>query len=248
MTALLEVDALSKRFGGLLAVGGVSFAIDEGEIVSLIGPNGAGKTTAFNCITGLIPATSGDIRLGGVSIKGFAPHRIARAGIARTFQNIRLFSYMTAVDNVMVGEHWRLRSRVWQTVLKTPRSRAEEREAEGRALHLLGELGLDPYRDVFAHNLPHGLQRRLEIARALSGRPRLLLLDEPAAGLNTQEKKDLMGTISQLRQGGLTILLIEHDMRLVMEVSDRVIVLDHGETIAAGPPTDVRRDPRVVEA
>jgi branched-chain amino acid transport system ATP-binding protein len=246
--ALLEVDRIVKRFGGLLAVNDVSFEVDTGEIVSMIGPNGAGKTTAFNCITGLYPLSDGDVRFDGVSLMGMPPHRITRLGIARTFQNIRLFSYMTAVDNVMVGEHVRMHSKVWDDLLHTRKARKEERAVEGRALATLRRLGLERYADVYARNLPYGLQRRLEIARALASGPKLLLLDEPAAGLNPNEKVELMGVISGLRDAGLTIFLIEHDMRVVMGISDRIVVLDYGEKIAEGTPTEVRENPRVIDA
>jgi branched-chain amino acid transport system ATP-binding protein len=246
--ALLELDHVTKRFGGLLAVSNVTFGLDKGEILSMIGPNGAGKTTAFNCITGLFPITSGSIKLDGESIAGIPPHRITKLGVARTFQNIRLFNYMTAVDNVMVGAHWWMKEKVWDGALQTGRARREERSVEQRALELLDLLGLSRYAGSYAREMPYGLQRRLEIARALATRPRLLLLDEPAAGLNTQEKRELMQLISQLRSEGLTILLIEHDMRLVMEVSDRIVVLDHGELIAEGSPADVRKNPKVIEA
>ena len=246
--ALLEVHGIVKQFGGLLAVNDVSFDVGEGEIVSMIGPNGAGKTTAFNCITGLYPLTGGAVVFDGVSLAGMPPHRITRLGITRTFQNIRLFSYMTAVDNVMVGEHCRMSAHVWDALLKTPKARAEERAVEARALATLRRLGLERYADVYARNLPYGLQRRLEIARALASNPKLLLLDEPAAGLNPNEKVELMGVISQLRSQGLTIFLIEHDMRVVMGISDRIVVLDHGEKIAEGSPQDVRHDRRVIEA
>ena len=246
--ALLEVDALRKVFGGLAAVDDLSFDVGEGEIVSMIGPNGAGKTTAFNCITGLYPLTSGAVRFDGISISGLPPHRITRLGIARTFQNIRLFSYMTVIENVMVGEHVRMRAKVWDAIFRTPRAREEERQVAAHAHELLRGLGLAEYADMYARNLPYGLQKRLEIARALASRPRLLLLDEPAAGLNPQEKRALMEVISRLRAGGLTVFLIEHDMRLVMGISDRIVVLDYGEKIAEGKPTDVRNDPRVVEA
>jgi branched-chain amino acid transport system ATP-binding protein len=246
--ALLEIDHIGKRFGGLLAVNDVSFSVDSGEIVSMIGPNGAGKTTAFNCITGLYPLSAGDVRFANHSLLGMAPHRITRLGIARTFQNIRLFSYMTAVDNVMVGEHCRMHAKVWDDLLHTRRARSEERAVEARALATLRRLGLERYADVYARNLPYGLQRRLEIARALASGPRLLLLDEPAAGLNPQEKVELTGIISGLRQEGLTIFLIEHDMRVVMGISDRIVVLDHGERIAEGSPREVRENPRVIDA
>jgi len=246
--ALLELDHVTKRFGGLLAVSNVTFGLDKGEILSMIGPNGAGKTTAFNCITGLFPITSGSIKLDGESIAGTPPHRITKLGVARTFQNIRLFNYMTAVDNVMVGAHWWMKEKVWDGAFQTGRARREERSVEQRALELLDLLGLSRYAGSYAREMPYGLQRRLEIARALATRPRLLLLDEPAAGLNTQEKRELMQLISQLRSEGLTILLIEHDMRLVMEVSDRIVVLDHGELIAEGSPADVRQNPKVIEA
>ncbi len=226
----------------------VSFDIAEREIVSMIGPNGAGKTTAFNCVTGLFPLTRGDIRLDGHSLAGLPPHRITRLGIARTFQNIRLFSYMTAVDNVMVGAHWWMKARVWDGALSTPRSRSEERRVEQRALALLEQLGLANYAGSYARELPYGLQRRLEIARALATRPRLLLLDEPAAGLNPQEKNQLMALIARLRDEGLTVFLIEHDMRVVMGISDRIVVLDHGEMIAEGKPAEVRGNARVIEA
>ena len=246
--ALLEIDGISKRFGGLLAVNDVSFDVGESAIVSMIGPNGAGKTTAFNCITGLYPVTAGDVRFEGLSIVGLPPHRITRLGITRTFQNIRLFSFMTAIDNVMVGEHCRMHAKVWDAILHTPVARREERAVEGRALAILKRLGLERYADVYARNLPYGLQRRLEIARALASGPRLLLLDEPAAGLNPNEKRELMTVISRLRDEGLTIFLIEHDMRVVMEISDTIVVLDHGEKIAEGQPAEVRADPRVIEA
>jgi branched-chain amino acid transport system ATP-binding protein len=245
---LLELDSVTKRFGGLLAVSDVSFSLDKGEILSMIGPNGAGKTTAFNCITGLFPITTGAIRLDGESIAGLPPHRITKLGVARTFQNIRLFAFMTAVDNVMVGAHWWMKEKVWDGAFRTGRARREERSVEQRALELLDLLGLSRYAGSYAREMPYGLQRRLEIARALATRPRLLLLDEPAAGLNTQEKRELMQLISRLREEGLTILLIEHDMRLVMEVSHRIVVLDHGEKIAEGSPADVRTNPRVIEA
>jgi branched-chain amino acid transport system ATP-binding protein len=246
--SLIEVRALTKRFGGLVAVSDVSFQIDAGEIISMIGPNGAGKTTAFNCMTGLYPITSGDVLFDGRSIAGLAPHRITRLGIARTFQNIRLFQYMTALDNVMVGAHWWMRSRVWDSAVKTRRARDDEQRVDARARDLLEQLGLTRYAGSYARELPYGLQRRLEIARALAAQPRVLLLDEPAAGLNPQEKKELMALIGRLRKEGLTIFLIEHDMKVVMEISDRIVVLDHGVKITEGQPVEVRNNPQVIEA
>ena len=248
MTALLRLESVSKVYGGLRAVHDVSFDVEDSAIVSMIGPNGAGKTTAFNCVTGLVPITDGDILFQGESILGLPVHRIAARGISRTFQNIRLFSYMTATDNVMVGQHARMRARVWDSILRTPRARNEEREVQERALATLERLDLGAYASTYARNLPYGLQRRLEIARALASEPKLLLLDEPAAGLNSQEKRELMQLISRLRDDGITIFLIEHDMRLVMEVSDKIVVLDHGEKITEGKPQEVRSDPRVIEA
>ena len=246
--ALLELAGLSKRFGGLMAVSDGSFGINQGEIVSMIGPNGAGKTTAFNCVTGLFAPSGGKITFDGHPLTGLPPHRITRRGIARTFQNIRLFTYMTAVDNVMVGAHWWMKERVWDAVLRTKRGRSEERATETRALAILKELGLANYSGAYARELPYGLQRRLEIARALMTQPRMLLLDEPAAGLNPNEKTELMGLIARLRDEGLTIFLIEHDMRVVMGISDRIVVLDHGEKIAEGGPAEVRNNPRVIQA
>jgi branched-chain amino acid transport system ATP-binding protein len=246
--ALIEIESLTKRFGGLMAVSDVTFSVDAREIVSMIGPNGAGKTTAFNCITGLFPTTSGDVVFDGRSITGQPPHRITRLGIARTFQNIRLFAYMTALDNVMVGAHWWMTSHVWDSVVRTRRARTDEQRVEDRARELLEVLGLTRYAGSYARELPYGLQRRLEIARALACMPRVLLLDEPAAGLNPQEKKELMALIARLREEGLTIFLIEHDMKVVMEISDRIVVLDHGVKITEGKPIEVRNNPQVIEA
>ena len=249
MTALLEAHGVSKRFGGLLAVNAVNFTLPEGAIASIIGPNGAGKTTLFNLFTGIYPPDGGDIRVISRSIVGFTPDRITTLGVARTFQNIRLFRNMTVIENVLVGSHAKIGLRIWDVVAHTPGFRREEGRAVQRALELIGLVGLRGKEDVVARNLPYGDQRRLEIARALAASPKLLLLDEPTAGMTQGEARDLMVFLRRLiREFGLTILLIEHNMRVVMEISDRVTVLDHGEKIAEGPPGVVQRDPRVIEA
>jgi branched-chain amino acid transport system ATP-binding protein len=249
MAALLEAKGVTKRFGGLVAVNNVDFSIEERSITSLIGPNGAGKTTFFNMLAGLYTPTSGEIRFNGKPLIGLKPHTITRLGIARTFQNIRLFSNMSALDNVLVGMHARLRSNALDAVLRTPRSIREEAEARERALELLRYVGLQGKQEEWARNLPYGDQRRLEVARALATQPKLLLLDEPTAGMNPQETASMTRLISRLRsEVGLTILLIEHDMKVVMGISDRVSVLDYGQKISEGTPTEVQRDPKVIEA
>ena len=246
--AILRVHGLTKQFGGLTAVDNVSFDIRRGEIFALIGPNGAGKTTLFNCVTGLFPPTYGEVLFNGQDITGFKPHQAAKLGIARTFQNIRLFDYMSVLDNVLVGRHTRLKSQLWDALLKTPRERHEEVQARERARELLRFVGLERHAENYARNLPYGQQRRLEIARALATEPSILLLDEPAAGFTPQEKVELSGLIHQIRDREITVFLIEHDMRLVMGISERIVVLDHGEKIAEGVPEQVRSNPRVVEA
>lgn len=249
MADLLMVRGATKRFGGLVAVNNVDFTIQERSIVSLIGPNGAGKTTFFNMIAGLYTPTSGEIRFNGVNITNRKPHTITQAGIARTFQNIRLFSTMSALDNVLVGMHSRLKSNAFDAVIRTPRFVKEEAEARQRALDLLRYVDLTGRHEEWARNLPYGDQRRLEVARALAAEPKLLLLDEPTAGMNAQETAALTRLISRLRnERGLTILLIEHDMKVVMGISDRVTVLDYGQKIAEGTPQEVQRNPRVIEA
>jgi branched-chain amino acid transport system ATP-binding protein len=249
MPELLVAKGITKRFGGLVAVNGVDFTIDEGSIVSLIGPNGAGKTTFFNMIAGLYTPTGGEFTFGGMNITGRKPHSITRLGIARTFQNIRLFGTMSALDNVLVGMHARLKSNAFDAVIRTPRFNREEATARERGMDLLRFVGLADKYEEWARNLPYGDQRRLEVARALATEPRLLLLDEPTAGMNHQETAALTRLIGRLRtERGLTILLIEHDMKVVMGISDRVTVLDYGQKIAEGTPAEVQRNPRVIEA
>jgi branched-chain amino acid transport system ATP-binding protein len=249
MTDLLTAQRVSKEFGGLVAVNDVDFNIPEGSIVSLIGPNGAGKTTFFNMLTGVYKPTAGAIVFDGTDVSNKPPHAITNLGIGRTFQNIRLFQHMTALENVLVGMHGRLRGGILGSIFGLPRVRREERRAHERARELLEFSGLRRRDRSLARNLPYGDQRRLEVARALATNPRLLLLDEPTAGMNPQETADFTGFVSKLRsEENLTILMIEHDMKVVMGISDRVTVLDYGEKIAEGTPQEVQRDERVIEA
>ena len=247
--ALLSLDDVSIQFGGLKALDGVSFDVREGEILGLIGPNGAGKTTCFNVMTGVYQPTSGEVRFAGEPLGKRKRFAITRLGIARTFQNIRLFGNMTALENVLVGADAHHRTNVIDALVRSPRHRREEREGEETAREVMKFLGLERRADELARNLSYGEQRRLEIARAMATKPRLLCLDEPAAGFNPAEKAQLMDLIRRIRdQRGLTVLLIEHDMGLVMGVSDRVAVLEFGLKIAEGAPAEVRNDPAVIAA
>jgi branched-chain amino acid transport system ATP-binding protein len=245
---LLSVSGVNKRFGGLQALSDVGLEIRRGQIYGLIGPNGAGKTTFFNVITGLYTPDSGRFTLDGQPYEPSAVHKVAQAGIARTFQNIRLFGEMTAVENVMVGRHVRTRTGVLGAVLRTGGQRAEEAAIRKRALELLDYVGISRYADYQARTLSYGDQRRLEIARALATEPKLLALDEPAAGMNATEKLTLRDLLKSISADGVTILLIEHDVKLVMGLCDRVTVLDYGKVIAEGVPAEVQRNPAVVEA
>jgi branched-chain amino acid transport system ATP-binding protein len=246
---VLTAEGVRKEFGGLVAVNDVDFTIPEKSIVSLIGPNGAGKTTFFNMLTGVYKPTAGRIVFDGTDVTGKPPHAVTELGVGRTFQNIRLFPLMTALENVLVGMHARLSGGIVRSILRTPGIKREEQEARERARALLRFSGLRGRDQEFARNLPYGDQRRLEVARALATQPKLLLLDEPTAGMNPQETVDFMDFVSKLRaEQDLTVLLIEHDMRVVMGISDRVSVLDYGEKIAEGTPTEVQRDERVIEA
>ncbi len=249
MAEILATQLLRKEFGGLLAVNDIDFTIPRDSTVSLIGPNGAGKTTFFNMLTGVYKPTSGRVVFDGEDVTGKPPHAITERGIGRTFQNIRLFQQMSALENVLVGMHSRLKGGILASIVRTPRIRREEDQAHERARELLAYCGLAGRGQALARNLPYGDQRRLEVARALATQPKLLLLDEPTAGMNPQETLEFIGFIQKLRtEKALTVLLIEHDMRVVMGVSDRVTVLDYGEKIAEGTPQEVQKDPRVIEA
>jgi len=246
---ILVAQRVRKEFGGLVAVNDVDFVIPDGSIVGLIGPNGAGKTTFFNMLTGVYKPTAGRIQFDGMNVTGKPPHAITKLGVGRTFQNIRLFEYMSALENVLVGMHSRLRGGILGSIFGAPRVRREERQAHERARELLEFSGLKGQDETLARNLPYGDQRRLEVARALATNPKLLLLDEPTAGMNPQETAAFTGFVGRLRdEQKLTVLLIEHDMKVVMGISDRVTVLDYGEKIAEGTPAEIQKDERVIEA
>lgn len=245
---ILHVEKLRKAFGGLVAVNDVDLDVESGMIHAIIGPNGAGKTTFFNALTAIVPADSGTITFEGARIESLSTHKIAERGIGRTFQNIRLFPYLSVLENVRVGAHTRQGYNLLDAVLRTPRFRREERAVTEFALELLRKVGLADKATIYARNLPYGEQRKLEIARALAGKPHLLLLDEPAAGMNARETATLDEFIRSLKGEGFTIILIEHDMKLVMSIADRISVIDHGVKISEGTTREVQNDQRVIEA
>jgi branched-chain amino acid transport system ATP-binding protein len=247
--SILETHSVTKRFGGLSAVDKVSIQIPEGSIYSIIGPNGAGKTTLFNCITGFYPSDEGDMLFQDKSLVGLSPDRITTLGISRTYQNIRLFPAMTALENILVGAHPRLKANMIDAILHTPRQRAEEAQALQTSQDLLNFVGLKGKGDLLARNLPYGEQRRLEMARALANQPKIILLDEPTAGMNPNESRTMMRFIENLRDElKITILLIEHDMKVVMGISEFIYVLDFGQLIAKGTPREIQKNPQVIES
>jgi branched-chain amino acid transport system ATP-binding protein len=248
MMALLQVRDMTQAFGGLTAVDKLSFEVEEGAVAALIGPNGAGKTTVFNCITGMYRPSSGAILFAGREVRGMKPHRIAQLGLVRTFQSIRLFPNMSVRDNVLAGRHCRTRSGVLSAIIRPPSQRREESASRAMAEEMLEVVELGARTNTLAAGLSYGEQRRLEIARALATAPKMLVLDEPAAGMNPVEKERLANLIYRIRDRGVTVLLIEHDMRLIMGVSDHVTVLNYGRKIASGAPAEVQRDPAVIEA
>jgi len=248
-STLLKVSGLSMRFGGLLAVDGIDFEVAKDEVFAIIGPNGAGKTTVFNCVGGFYKPSSGVVEMDGQRISGLPSHMVARHGLVRTFQNVRLFKQLTVLENLLVAQHTQVENRLLPGLLKLPGYRRSEEQAQERAAQWLDFMGLREYANREAGNLAYGHQRRLEIARCMITKPRLLMLDEPAAGLNPQEKRDLQGLIDRLRREfGVAVLLIEHDMSLIMGISDRILVMEHGRAITTGSPEQVRSDERVIKA
>jgi branched-chain amino acid transport system ATP-binding protein len=247
---LLELKGVSKRFGGVQALKKMDFSIERGQIVGLIGPNGAGKTSFFNCVTGLVPIDEGKILFddGTETIHGLPSHRVLEKGVARTFQNLRIFRNMSVLENVAVGFHSRTRTALWDAFFRTPLFKEEERNIRRKSLELLRFIGLEGHENEFAGNLSYGSQKRLEIARALASDPKLLLLDEPVAGMNPTEKEELAKLVRKIRERGIAVLLIEHDMKVVMPLSDKVVVMDEGAKIAEGPPDKVKNDPGVIRA
>lgn len=248
MSPHLQVTNLRKEFEGLMAVFDVSFEVEPGEILAIIGPNGAGKTTVFNLISGVLPPTGGSVHLQGRKLNGLKPHAISRLGMARTFQNVQLFGNMTVLENVMVGRHSQTKYGMLSAAFRLPHARKEERTIRKRAMAELACVGLESKADDNALSLPFGQQRLLEFARAMATEPRLLLLDEPGAGLNRPEKEDLDELVRSIRDGGVTVLLVEHDMQFVMSIADRIVVLDYGQKIAEGTPSEIQNDPRVIAA
>lgn len=245
---ILVLDQVSKSFGGLAALSNISFTVNEGEIFGVIGPNGAGKTTLFNLITGIFPPTEGKIAYKGKDMLGIRPHKVTALGLARTFQNIRLFGHLSPLENVMVGAHCRTKAGVWKGLWHTPAQRKEEKATQERARELLELVGIDANIDTPAGSLPYGQQRRLEIARALATEPEIVLLDEPAAGMNESETEGLLLLIKKIQTMGKTVILIEHDMNLVMNVCDRLVVINFGQMIAEGIPSEIQQNPLVIEA